>query len=46
MDVKPADGIACSKDETGHDITPKAVSVCGTSGVLFDGVVPIGGHLL
>jgi cathepsin L len=46
MDVTPADGIACTKDDDGNDITPKAVLVCGTSGVLFDGVLPIGGHLV
>jgi cathepsin L len=46
MDTRPADGIACTKDEDGTDITPKEVQVCGTSGVLYDGVIPIGGHLL
>ena len=46
MDVTPSDGIACTKDDDGSDITPPSVKVCGTSGVLFDGVVPIGGHLV
>lgn len=46
MDESPADGDACQKDDDGKDVTPKAVSVCGTSGVLFDGVLPVGGHLL
>lgn len=46
LDVRPADGIACTKDGSGHDITPKPVSVCGTSGVLFDGLVPTGGRLI
>jgi len=45
MDVTPADGVACTKDDSGNDITPKSVTVCGTSGILFDGVVPIGAHL-
>jgi len=45
MDVTPTDGIACTKDDSGNDIVPKAVSVCGTSGILFDTVVPIGAHL-
>jgi cathepsin L len=46
MDNKPADGIACTKDDDGKDIVPPRVKVCGTSAVLFDGVVPLGGHLL
>jgi len=45
MDITPADGIACTKDDNGNDIVPKKVSVCGTSGILFDGVVPVGAHL-
>ncbi|CAJ1909789.1 unnamed protein product [Cylindrotheca closterium] len=45
MDVTPTDGVACTKDDSGNDIVPKAVSVCGTSGILFDTVVPIGAHL-
>ncbi|KAL3921859.1 MAG: hypothetical protein SGILL_002521 [Bacillariaceae sp.] len=46
MDNTPADGIACTKDDSGSDIIPPKVKVCGTSAVLFDGVVPLGGHLL
>jgi hypothetical protein len=46
LDDRPGDGIACRKDDNGNDINPADVQVCGTSGVLFDGVVPIGGHLL
>ncbi|KAG7355981.1 peptidase C1A, papain family protein [Nitzschia inconspicua] len=46
MDNHPADGIACTKDDDGNDITPPKVKVCGTSAILFDGVVPLGGHLL
>jgi cathepsin L len=45
-DVTPANGIACTKDVDGNDIIPPTVTACGTSGVLFDSVVPIGGHLL
>lgn len=45
MDVTPTDGIACTKDDSGNDIVPKSVSVCGTSGILFDTVIPIGAHL-
>jgi hypothetical protein len=46
LDDKPGDGVACEKDDNGNDVTPNAVLVCGTSAILFDGVVPIGGHLL
>lgn len=46
MDVTPSAGEGCSKDENGHKIKPPAVKVCGTSGVLFDPVMPIGGKLL
>jgi cathepsin L len=46
IDVTPADGDACSKDKNGHEITPPAVKVCGNSGILYGGVVLIGGHLL
>jgi len=46
IDVSPADGIACTKDKSGKPVAPANVTVCGTSGVLFDGVIPIGGHLL
>lgn len=46
MDITPADGIACTKDDDGSDITPPSAKVCGTSGVLFDAIIPIGGHLV
>lgn len=46
MDVKPNHGETCEKDEDGTPITPHAVKVCGTNGVLFDPVLPIGGHLI
>ncbi len=46
MDNHPADGIACTKDDNGNNIVPPNVKVCGTSAVLFDSVVPIGGHLV
>jgi cathepsin L len=50
MDVRPADGIACSVDDDArhhhHHITPPAVKVCGTSGILFDPVMPIGARML
>jgi hypothetical protein len=46
MDVTPGDGVACSKDDSGNDIVPPATQICGTSGVLFDTSIPLGGHLL
>ena len=54
MDVRPAHGIACTEgdDDDGHGhqhhhhITPPAVKVCGTSGILFDPVLPYGAQWL
>jgi cathepsin L len=46
MDVTPGDGVACSKDDSGNDIVPPATQICGTSGILFDTSIPLGGHLL
>jgi hypothetical protein len=45
-DLTPADGISCTKDDTGHDIVPPVAKVCGTSGILFNSVVPFGGFLI
>jgi cathepsin L len=46
MDMDPADGAACTKDKDGHSIIPKPVKVCGTSAILYDTFVPVGGHLI
>lgn len=46
IDWTPADGVACTKDDGGHNVIPPAVPVCGTSGILFNSVVPYGGFLL
>ena len=46
IDTTPADGAACTKDKDGNDIKPQPVRVCGTSGILFDSFVPVGGRLL
>eukprot|EP00934_Nitzschia_sp_Nitz4_P006268 Nitzschia sp. Nitz4//scaffold58_size112336//28526//29972//NITZ4_004022-RA/size112336-augustus-gene-0.20-mRNA-1//-1//CDS//3329554956//6258//frame0 len=46
IDDKPADGVACTKDDSGKEIVPPSVPVCGTSGILFDSSVPVGGHLV
>ena len=43
-DITPADGIACVGPD--DSIDPPVVDVCGTSGVLYDALYPIGGHLL
>ena len=43
-DTSPADGIACVGP--GNNIIPPVVEVCGTSGVLYDALYPVGGHLL
>ena len=46
MDTKTSDGAGCTKDKDGNDIVPKPVKVCGTSAILYDTFVPIGGRLL
>jgi hypothetical protein len=46
MDLDPADGAACTKDKHGNSILPKPVKVCGTSAILYDTFVPVGGHLV
>ena len=46
MDVTPSDGSGCTKDDDGNDIVPEPVKVCGTCGILFDGVIPQGGQLV
>lgn len=44
VDATPMDGMACDTDEDGNKIEPKPVKICGTSGVLFDAVMPVGGQ--
>ena len=39
MDTKPQDGTGCKGDTD-------PVKVCGTSAILFDNLIPLGGHLL
>lgn len=46
MDTNPSDGAGCTKDKDGNDIVPEPVKVCGTSAILYDTFVPIGGRLL
>lgn len=45
-DYNPADGAACTKDKDGNDIVPDPVKVCGTTAILYDTFVPVGGRLL
>ena len=40
LDTKPQDGTACADDTT------DSVKVCGTSAILFDNIIPLGGKLL
>jgi len=44
VDETPMDGMACDTDQDGNKIEPKPVKICGTSGVLFDAVFPVGGQ--
>lgn len=43
-DETPLDGIACALNPDGSEIIQKKVSVCGTNGLLFDPVIPVGGY--
>ena len=45
-DTTPMDGMACETDKDGNKLPPTPVKICGTSGVLFDAVMPVGGRLL
>ena len=46
IDTTPFDGTGCQFDVNGNKLIPEPVEVCGTNGILFDVVVPTGGHLL
>jgi len=46
IDTTPADGEACTKDKHGKDVVPPAEKICGTSGILYDSAVPLGGQLI
>eukprot|EP00562_Extubocellulus_spinifer_P003909 CAMPEP_0178524390 /NCGR_PEP_ID=MMETSP0696-20121128/29616_1 /TAXON_ID=265572 /ORGANISM="Extubocellulus spinifer, Strain CCMP396" /LENGTH=427 /DNA_ID=CAMNT_0020155719 /DNA_START=19 /DNA_END=1302 /DNA_ORIENTATION=- len=43
-DATPMDGMACDTDDDGNKLPPTPVKICGTSGVLFDAVIPVGGQ--
>ena len=45
-DDSPLHGIACETDEDGRPVDNDPPLVCGTSGVTYDGVLPVGGYLL
>jgi cathepsin L len=44
MDITPSDGVACA-GPNGNNTMPEEL-VCGTSGILYANVVPVGAHLL
>ena len=44
-DNEPLEGIACQLDDNGNKVDVKPVTICGTSGVLFDAAYPVGVHL-
>lgn len=46
IDITPSDGAGCTKDKDGNDIVPQPMKVCGTSAILYDTFIPIGGKLL
>jgi cathepsin L len=46
LNIKPADGTACTIDDKGNPVTPPPETICGNSGILFDSVLPVGGHLI
>jgi len=45
-DDTPLDGMGCETDEDGEPADNKPFEVCGTSGVLYDAVLPVGGYLM
>jgi hypothetical protein len=44
FDTTPIDGIVCELNPDGSNADVKSMKVCGTNGMLFDPVIPIGGH--
>ena len=44
LDITPSDGVACTGPD--QDIIPPTSLVCGTSGILYDSVIPVGSYLL
>ncbi len=45
-DANPLEGVACELDNEGNQIAVESSRVCGTNAVLFDGVIPVGPHLI
>ena len=43
-DETPFDGVTCELNPDGSAVTPQSVKVCGTSGMLYDPVIPVGGY--
>lgn len=46
FDTTPLDGIACAMNADGSNATLQSFKVCGTNGMLFDPVIPVGGYLI
>jgi hypothetical protein len=46
FDTTPMDGIACKILPDGSKSNMKKMKVCGTSGLLADPVIPVGGYLV
>lgn len=44
MDEDPLVGLACALDDNGNKLDVKPVKVCGSDGVLFDVVYPVGAN--
>ncbi len=44
FDETPFDGVDCQLNPDGSDILPHKVKVCGTCGMLYDPVLPVGGY--
>lgn len=46
FDTTPLDGIACKFNSDGSKSKMIKMKVCGTSGLLTDPVIPVGGYLV
>ena len=44
FDETPFDGVDCQLNPDGSDIVPHKVKVCGTNGMLYDQIFPVGGY--
>lgn len=44
FDTNPLDGVACQLNPDGSAASSEEVKVCGTNGMLFDPIIPVGGY--